>query len=291
MPVTKGKQKPEISIIGAGRLGTTLAIALAGKGYSIHSLVARRAQRARAAAALVNGHPEPLAAKHLRSLRPAQLFLITTPDDQIAEVAAGLSEIKTDRQVTALHASGALSAEVLAPLRRRGWATGSIHPLISVSDPRAGAAALRGAFWCLEGDPRALRMAKAIVRDLGGKSFSIDAADKPLYHAAAVMASGNVVALFDVALELLVQCGLTQTTAQSILLPLIASTIRNLENKNPERALTGTFARGDVETVKRHLAALQHNKPALALYRLLGQRSLKLAKQKHPRIAQLLKSV
>ena len=131
-------------------------------------------------------------------------------------------------------------------------------------------------------------MAKSIVRDLGGKSFSIRSEDKPLYHAAAVMTSGNVVALFDVALEMLGQCGLTPKTARSILLPLIASTVRSLETKDPVQALTGTFSRGDVETVKRHLDALKNNKDALDLYRLLGRRSLKLTK-KHPQITQILK--
>ena len=101
----------------------------------------------------------------------------------------------------ALHTSGALSAEVLGPLREKGWHTGSIHPLISVTDRTEGG--LEGAVWSVEGDNAALRVAKSIVRDLGGKSFSIRSEDKPLYHAAAVMASGNVVALFDVALEML----------------------------------------------------------------------------------------
>jgi len=289
MPDAKRKQKPEVSIIGAGRLGTTLAVALAGKGYAIRSLVARHAQSARRAASLVGQDVQVLAAKQLRTLRPADVFLITTPDDQIARVAEELSAVFSEG--IALHTSGALSAETLARLRERGWHTGSIHPLISVSDATQGAAALKGAFWSVEsGDRAALRMAKSIVKDLRGESFSIRSEDKPLYHAAAVMASGNVVALFDVALEMLAHCGLTRKTARSILLPLIASTVHNLEGKDPAQALTGTFARGDVETVKRHLAALKDNEEALELYRLLGKRSLKLMK-KHPQITQILKSV
>jgi predicted short-subunit dehydrogenase-like oxidoreductase (DUF2520 family) len=80
--------------------------------------------------------------------------------------------------------------------------------------------------------------------------------------------------------------------ARSILTPLIASTVRSLETKDPSDALTGTFSRGDVETVKRHLTALKSNElaAALELYRLLGQRSLKLT-QKHPQITEILKSV
>ena len=295
MPDAKRKQKPPVSIavsiIGAGRLGTALAVALANKSYSIRSLVARTVASARKAAELLDGDAQVLAAKNIGSLRPADLFLITTPDDQIAHVASELArlEAKNSRaqKPTALHTSGALSAEVLAPLRKKGWSTGSIHPLISVS---GSTTALDGAFWSVEGDPTALRLGKTIVRDLGGKSFSIRSEDKPLYHAAAVMSAGNVVALFDVALEMLIQCGLSRKTARSILLPLLASTVHNLETKDTADALTGTFARGDVETVQRHLKALKINKDALELYRLLGKRSLKLTKD-HPQITQMLDSV
>ena len=287
MPGAKRKQKTTLSIIGAGRLGTALALALSARGYSIESVVARRAQKARNAAGLLDGKPQILAAKQLPLLRPADVFLITVPDDQIAGVAAQLSGLEFD--ATALHTSGALSADVLAPLRERGWHTGSIHPLISVSDTDT---TFDGAFWSVEGDAAALRTGKAIVRELGGQSFSIRSEDKPLYHAAAVMVSGNVVALFDVALEMLMQCGLDRKTARAILLPLIASTVRSLQAKDPAQALTGTFSRGDLETVKRHLAALGKSElaDALELYRLLGQRSLTLGKD-HPQITQILKSV
>jgi predicted short-subunit dehydrogenase-like oxidoreductase (DUF2520 family) len=290
MPAAKRKEKSEVSIIGTGRLGTTLAVALAAKGYSIRSLVARRIQNARKAARLLDAEVQVLAAKQVRALIDADLFLITVPDDQIAGVARELSEISADRRVTVLHTSGALSSDVLEPLREKGWHTGSIHPLFSVS--AAGDGSLKGAFWSVEGDRTALRLGKEIVRDLEGKSFSIRSEDKPLYHAAAVMVSGNVVALFDVALDMLGQCGLDRKTARAVLLPLIASTVRSLETKSPEEALTGTFSRGDVETVKRHLAALQNQDlpEALALYRLLGQRSLELTKE-HPQITQILKSV
>jgi predicted short-subunit dehydrogenase-like oxidoreductase (DUF2520 family) len=290
MPAAKIKEKSGVSIIGTGRLGTTLAVALAAKGYSIRSLVARRVQNARKAARRLDPKPQVLAARQLRSLICADLFLITVPDDQIAGVAHELSEINADRTGTVLHTSGALSREVLAPLRNKGWHTGSIHPLLSVS--AAGNGSLRGAFWSVEGDRTALRLGKEIIRDLEGKSFSIRSEDKPLYHAAAVMVSGNVVALFDVALEMLGECGLDRQTARAVLLPLIASTVHSLETKSPEEALTGTFSRGDVETVKRHLAALKNKDlpEALELYRLLGQRSLKLTKE-HPQITQILKSV
>jgi len=274
MPAAKRKEKSSVSIIGTGRLGTTLAVALAAKGYSIRSLVARRVQSARMAAKLLDADPQVLAAKQVKALICADLVLVTVPDDQISSVARELSEINADRKGTVLHTSGALSSDVLAPLREKGWHTGSIHPLLSVS--AANDASLKGAFWSVEGDRTALRLGKEIVSDLEGKSFSIRSEDKPLYHAAAVMVSGNVVALFDVALEMLGECGLDRKTARAVLLPLIASTVRSLESKTPEEALTGTFSRGDVETVKRHVATIR-NPEVRRLYAILGQRSLELA--------------
>ncbi len=273
------KHKPEVSIIGTGRLGTAFAIALASEGYPIGSLVARRRESARRAAALLD---VPSRVSDLKELadRPAPgLLLVCTPDDQIPRVADALAGLdwETDGTPTALHTSGALSAEQLAPLRKQGWSTGSVHPLASISESKGGAHLLRGAFWCVEGDKRAVRLARALVRDLDGKSFSIESKNKPLYHAAAVMASGNVTALFDVASQMLIRCGLTDRQARQVLLPLLSSAVDNLRKLDPAHALTGTFARGDLETVKRHLAALKDNEPALEIYQLLGRWSLQLA--------------
>lgn len=286
MPTPK---KLRIIIIGSGRLGTAMAIALEQKSYSIEAVVARRAASARRATAFLDARPLALAAKQLRELPASELILIATPDDEIADVVDRLEHFE-GRKRTVLHTSGALSAKILEPLKQNGWRVGSLHPLISVSEPRSGARSLGGAFWCVEGDPAAIRLAKTLVRDLEGHSFSIASEHKPLYHAAAVMASGNTVALFDVALEMLNHCGLKRREAQRILLPLLITTVGNLGEKDPAKALTGTFARGDVETVKRHLAALKESKlvDALELYRLLGKRSLRIT-SKHPQITQMLK--
>ncbi len=220
-----------------------------------------------------------MALKELADPHALELLLIATPDDQIPRVAESLAKLdwNAGHRSIVLHTSGALSSAALAPLRDKNWSTGSLHPLASISEPKAGARLLRGAFWCVEGDKRAVSLGRAIVADLDGKSFSITSENKPLYHAAAVMASGNVTALFDLAIEMLSECGLTRKQAQEALIPLLASAVRNLEKLDPSRALTGTFARGDVETVKRHLEVLKSNKQALEMYRLLGLRSLELS--------------
>ena len=251
-------------------------------GYRIQALVSRRASNAKAATAVVGSATTALTANQLHLLPPSKLILITTPDDRIASTAQKLALLQKDsvQGATVLHTSGALSADVLSPLAERGFHVGSLHPLISVSDSHPGSANFFGVFFCLEGDLVAVRAARAIVRDLKGKSFSIPSPSKPLYHAAAVMASGHVVALFDLATTMLVQCGLSEAKARRVLLPLLQSTVRNLVKSAPAHALTGTFARGDLATVQRHLKALSTAGLAAPLesYNLLGRRSLELAK-------------
>jgi predicted short-subunit dehydrogenase-like oxidoreductase (DUF2520 family) len=253
---------------------------LTSSGYQVLAVVARRATQASAVAGLLGNATVPLNAKQLTRLPTSDLILIATPDDAIEMTARSLSaSLAQPRAATVLHTSGALSSAVLAPLATAGFHTGSIHPLLSVSDPRRGAESLRGAFYGVEGDSAALKIARRLVRDLEGHSFSIDTDKKALYHAAAVMSSGHVTALFDVATEMLIECGLTQTLARRVLLPLLQSAVTNLERSSPEAALTGTFARGDVATVSEHLKALRLEKDQvpLELYRLLGERSIKIA--------------
>ena len=275
--------KPSIAIIGTGRLGGALALALQRSGYPIVGLVAGHLRKAEAAARMLrlvgnSDGPLVLTAKDLNRLPSSDIVLISTPDDEIEKLARRLAAHADTR--TVLHTSGALSSVVLAPLSRKGLHIGSLHPLVSVSESKAGADALAGAFFCVEGDPHAIRVARRIVRDLKGSAFSIPTGKKALYHAAAVIASPHTTALFDLAVNTLVAAGLDRKTARRVLIPLLESTVQNLKTSDPADALTGTFARGDIATVKRHLKALsgREHKQVLQVYRLLGLHSLELAK-------------
>jgi predicted short-subunit dehydrogenase-like oxidoreductase (DUF2520 family) len=289
-------RRPSVLIVGAGRLGTAMGLALKAKGYVIDVVVTRRPVTARQAARAFGSGTLALSAPQLLQfsarlqdrLDRCSLVLIATPDDSIARIAeqlVGIFNSKSTRSPRriALHTSGALSADVLRPLRSAGFATGSLHPLISISDSRSGSEALARAFFSVEGDPKAIRVASSLVRALGGRSFRIESRRKALYHAAAVTAAPNMTALFDIALEMLGHCGLSPQRARQVLLPLAESTLANLARQDPAQALTGTFKRGDVFTVEKHLAALESaNLPqALAAYVLLGQRSLSLARRHH----------
>src|SRR5262249_35020544 len=187
------------SIIGAGRLGTPLAIALNRAGHSIALIVARHAASARRANKLSGGQAKAASLEqfrrtsghHSRLLAGNSLIIIATPDDAIGSVAEDLALLtKANPRRTmpgtpvALHTSGALSSEVLAPLRRRGASVGSAPPLVSISDPSTGADWLTRAYFSLEGDAAAVRLGRQVVQDLGGRTFTINAQTKPLYHAA-----------------------------------------------------------------------------------------------------------
>ena len=279
-----------ISIIGSGRLGTALALALSKAGHSVESLVARRQSSSRKASRLLQHKPLALSKNKLTSIPASQILLITTPDDIIEKLATELANAaRTDTgRRTVFHTSGALSSSVLRPLAESGFNVGSLHPLVSVSEPILGAEALKNSFWCLEGDASALRIAQTLLRSLDGHSFSVSAENKPLYHAAALMVSGHLTALVDLAIEMLASCGLSQSQARRALLPLVQSAVGNLQIAAPATALTGPFARGDVATVERHLCALSNlDRHFLEVYKILGRHSLVLARKRGLRPVQI----
>lgn len=265
-----------VSIIGAGRLGGALAIALSKKNYLIKQLVSHRTDISNVAC-LISPTPEILSFDNLEKLS-AEIIFITVPDSEIAPTAKNLAK-KSGNNSFVFHCSGVLSSSVLEPLKEIGYQVGSIHPLVSVSQAREGAENFKDVFFCVEGEPSAVALAKKIVADLEGKSFNVAPEFKALYHASAVMASGHQVTLFSSAVEMLTMCGLNETEAKEVLFPLIESTVKNLAMQTPAQALTGPFARADVETLKLHLQALDKNSlPEISqIYRQLGLYSLHLA--------------
>src|SRR5580765_7216697 len=155
-----------VVIIGPGRLGTALAIGLSQSGYHIQTLIGRRTSSLKKAAALLDAPVLLLAAKDTDKFAVSDLVIVATPDDAIPSVVSGLLRRKVAG--TVLHTSGALSSDVLSPLAAQGWAVGSIHPLVSVSDPVVGSRSFKGAFWCVEGERRAIQISRRLVRDLEG---------------------------------------------------------------------------------------------------------------------------
>ncbi len=268
-----------ISIIGVGKMGGALALALANKGYKIRQLVAKNRTNAERIARLIKSAPQIINPNQLEKV-DGDIVFIAVQDSEIENVSEDLAE-KLDHLPFVLHLSGALSSKILFRLSDEGCEVASFHPLVSISDSIKGADNFQDAYFCLEGDIEAIKIGKQIVADLQGKSFSISPKDKSLYHAAAVTACGHLVSLFSTAVQMLADCGLERDKAQEILLPLVKSTISNLETQTPAQALTGTFARADVETLQNHIQSLRENESEeiFKTYLQLGFHSLQLAKE------------
>lgn len=269
-----------VSIFGVGRIGGSLAIALSRAGYQVNNLIYRSVSTAESVADLISPMPK-LSRFQTKSAEKSDILLICTRDPDIEYVSRELS-VELKYRPVVLHTSGSLSSDVLSDLANIGCETGSMHPLVSISDPVRGAESYNEAHFCVEGDTVALSTAQLMVIALGGKPFSIRSEFKPLYHAAAVTACGHLTALFDAALEMLASCGIEGEDARHILLPLLESTVENLKMQTTEDALTGSFARADAEAFKRHWKMLNANVTPLAkrIFLELGERSLEISERK-----------
>lgn len=234
-------------IVGPGRAGESLGIALARAGWERHSDVNRSDDASRAAEGV-------------------DLVVIAVPDGAIATVAAA---IEPDDRVVIAHLAGSLGLDVLEPHVRRA----ALHPLVSLPCPEVGAKRLTaGAWFATAGDP----LVEKAVADLDGRSFTIDDADRGRYHAGAAIASNHLVALL----------GQVERIADHIGMPLEAyldlatATLANVGELGPAAALTGPVARGDWDTVRAHLSALpETERPA---YRALATEAARLADRSVP---------
>lgn len=268
--------KPTVAIIGPGRLGQALARLLVTAGYELVALVSRDPQRTLEAARFAGA---PAAASERReAVALADLILLTLPDDHIATCAATLQDTVELKPTTILaHCSGLHPATILKSPGSQRPAL-SLHPLQTFANPQAGVAALPGSPWSVEGDSEALPVAEALIRDLGGEPFRLTSEQKPLYHAAASVTANFQAALFRAACEMLGGCGFAMDDARRLLTPLFATSASNIAELGPEAALTGPIARGDVQTVASHLAAIAPLAEDLqTLYRVLARQTVKTA--------------
>jgi predicted short-subunit dehydrogenase-like oxidoreductase (DUF2520 family) len=268
-----------VSIIGTGRLGTSLGLALSKKGFTIGGLVDRSLYRAKRSRRIIGaGRATTLAAS---AVARADLVIIAVPDEDIASVAKTLARTAGPWQAkTVFHTSGIRPSRDLAPLKARGAFCASFHPVQSFPRMDMPPSHFQNIFIGLEGDEKAVLRAKTISRKLGGRPFLLRAGDKSLYHAACSMTSNLVIPVIHMAGDLLRKIGVPDRDTASLLFPLLAGTLRNVKHLGGAGALSGPISRGDVSTVKRHLSALGRFPSARALYRILGAEALRLVPKK-----------
>jgi len=251
-----------VSIVGCGRTGGAVGLALNRAGYTIAAAWSRsRAGRQRAHRLL----DIPVLADPAEVAAAGEVVFVAVPDDAIGLMAEQITPgIRPRSRV--VHTSGGTSIEVLRPARDAGARTGSMHPLQTIPDATHGADALAGAAVAVTCAPEDRLDLFRIARAWGGRPFVVADDAKPRYHAAAVFASNFIVSSAWAAAGLLRQVGVRDTTAA--LAPLLRATVDNLIARGPEKALTGPIVRRDAATIRRHVDVLAETEPeVLEAYR------------------------
>lgn len=256
----KAPPKPAVVIVGFGRLGGALALALQRAGWPVSVRPRSAASKARAKKAkLPTAGPD--------ELRDARLCILAVPDDAVAKVARELHS-QLGAGTSLIHCSGALTLDAfMVPVKSRG----SFHPLVAVSDPNDplddGCVAIAAR------DPKLAVVLKRLADAVKLYAFEVPEARRAAYHAGAVMSAGLVVALIDAAAE---ATGLPREVIEPALLHLTATALRGAKERGLAAAITGPVVRGDAGVVAAHLVTLPGDLGTL--YRALSRRSLALAK-------------
>jgi len=267
------KAKPRIAIVGAGNLASALAVALRAAGYRIEQVIARgRAASLRRAQRLAREVGASAVAVRQAQIR-APIIWFCVPDGAIASAAASLTTSAEWSGNVALHSSGALTSDELAVLRERGTAIASVHPLMTFV--RGSRASLAGVPFAIEGSPKAVRAARAIVRDLKGHSFTIRKAQKEAYHAWGMFASPLLTALLAATERVAGAAGVSRKAARKRMLPILKQTLANYERLGAPGSFSGPIARGDAATVEKHLKVLQEIPDTRQVYVALARTALR----------------
>ena len=245
-----------IALVGPGRAGTTVAAALVARGWTAVAVAGRTPEAVSAAADRLGARVVPMA----DAGAGADLVIIATPDAAIESAASALvASLRPDALV--IHLAGARGLDALAgvPARR-----GALHPLQSIPSVGIGLARLPGSWCAVAGDPQV----EDLAVQLQLRSFTVADADRARYHAAACIASNHLVALLG-------QAERIAPVPLKALLPLVRATVDNVAELGVKAALTGPVARGDVATVRAHLAALDIDDQTA--YRALAREAQRLA--------------
>ena len=265
--------KPNIGFIGAGMTGTALATRLWQRGYPVVAVNSRSPGSAKRLASFVGdctvcGGPQQVADL-------ASAVFITTPDDVISDIAAS---IRWRPGQVAIHCSGVHSIDILEPASRSGAHACCLRPLQTFAGLEEAMNNISGSTFALEGDKAGLAVAREMAQALEGNIILLKAGDKVTYHIAAVTLSNYLVALMKTSADLWQSFGIPQEEAVKALLPLLKGTVRNIERVGIPGCLTGPIARGDVETVRKHMTALENGQPEkMDIYRVMGLKTLEIA--------------
>jgi len=265
-------EKPTIALIGAGNLAQALGPALKAAGYQIDFVAARETASSRRRAAMLARLLEARTLSLSDAGPSSDIIWICHTDDALTETATLLARKAGWSGKIVLHSSGALSSDVLSPLKRKGAIIASLHPMMTFvpgATPR-----MEEIPFAVEGDARAVSVARRIVRDMGAESFAIKKSAKPLYHALGSFSSPLIVAALVTAERVGRGAGLTASQTRRVIAPILRQTIKNYTERGAAAAFSGPIKRGDLNTVLRHLKELKRVSGASEVYRALVKSAL-----------------
>ncbi len=273
-----------MGFVGAGKVGKGFGAYLKSNDITLSGYFSRSEKSAKEAASLTeSGYYSDI----MSLVRSSDCIFITTPD-AVIETLAG--QIASDSENTQglegnlqgkifVHMSGAHSSARLEVLKARGADICSVHPIQSIADVRTAVDQLKTTVFSVEGTPGAVKAMSELLESMHNTYFIIEEEQKTLYHMAACTVSNYLVTLVDYGLAMYEAIGIDRQVAYQALYPLIRGTVENLKHMDTKEALTGPISRGDIDTVKAHLQAVD-NQDIEAFYRYLGKATVRMARNK-----------
>ena len=267
---------PTLNLIGAGRVGQTLAHwAKKSQAMHVQDVLTTSLASAQAACTFIG---EGNAVSHMQSMRAANVWLIATPDAHISAVAQALADCIGDTPTLVFHCSGALGSSALEPLKIHGVLLASAHPILSFATPALACAQWPGTPCALEGEAAALALLQPLLTQLGAHCFGIQSDAKLLYHAGAVFATNFLPVLQSVAEAAWKKAGVPEDIVVRLRASLLSHAVNNIVALGPQAALTGPAARGDLPAIARQSTAVsQWDAQAGEAYNALSALGLRLA--------------
>lgn len=261
-----------ITLIGAGNLAHALGPALRAAGYAIDAIAARETASSRRRAAMLARNTGARVVPLAQITPQSDIIWLCHTDDALADTALLLSRKPGWKGKIIFHSSGALSSDVLAPLRRKGAHVGSLHPMMTFvpgTTPRMSEVP-----FAVEGDREAIASAKTIAKNLGAEVFEIKKRSKTLYHALGSFSSPLLVATLVTAERVGRAAGLSISQTRKVMGPILWQTLKNYRERGAAAAFSGPIKRGDLNTIRRHLRELKRVPGAGEVYRALVKSAL-----------------
>lgn len=271
-------KKLKINVIGAGRVGKALALLLKNTGLVAIQAVCNKTLKSAELAVQFIGQGRSV--NNFSDLPPAEIYLITAPDDAISKICQQLVQTHNlPAGAIVIHCSGLLSSDILTPTRSKNCYIASLHPVKSFADPQLNVRNFSGTYCAFEGDEEVYKIIAPMIDKMGGKIFKIDKDKKIFYHLGSVFAANYLTTIAYLADECYQKSGLSPSLAKKLVISLMTGVLINLTDKNFSAALTGPVQRGDVETIKKHLLVLEDHPDLQQIYKELGKNTLEITQQ------------